>query len=212
MRESMARWLALGGILGPLLFAVVVVIAASLRPGYDHVSSFISALGADGTPRAALMNYGAFVPAGLLFMDFGAGLVFGLPTDRVVRIASVLAMVFGLGIATSGVISCDAGCPNDGSLENSVHDAIAPVSFISMIAAIAMLGVRFRRWPAWRGLSTYSLISSVLAAVFLAALVTSLESRVRTGLWQRMMLATLFTWCVVVGTRLFRARRPAAES
>lgn len=212
MRESMARWLALGGIVGPLLFTVVVVIAALLRPGYDHISSFISALGADGTPRAALMNFGAFIPAGLLLMDFGAGLMLGLPDDRVVKVASVLAMMFGLGIAASGFISCDAGCPNDGSLENTVHNAIAPVSFIGMIAAIAMLGVRFRRWPEWRGLSVYSVITSVLAFAFLAALVSTLESRVRTGLWQRLMLAALFTWCVVVGTRLFRARRPAAWS
>lgn len=204
MRESMARWLALGGVLGPALFTVVTIIASWLRPGYDHVSSFISALGADGTPRAELMNYGAFLPAGLLFTDFGAGLLFGLPKDRVVKLAAVLVMFFGLGVVTDGLASCDPGCPNVGSRENAIHNTVAPVAFVSIIVAMATLGIRLRRWPEWRGFSAYSLTSSVLALFFLAAVVSSLESRDFTGLWQRLMLATMFLWCMVIGARLFR--------
>ena len=200
----MARWLALGGVLGPLLFIVMTIIASLMRPGYDHVSSFISALGADGTPRAAMMNYGAFLPAGMLLTDFGVGLLLGLPKDRMMQVAAILVMVFGTGMLVDGLASCDPGCPNVGSRENGIHNAVAPIAFISIIAAIGILGVRFRRWPEWKGVSSYSLISSVLALVFLAAVVSSLQTRDFTGLWQRLMLGTMFLWCIVIGARLFR--------
>ncbi len=36
------RLLALGGIVGPVLFAVVVVVAASLYDGYSHIGQAIN--------------------------------------------------------------------------------------------------------------------------------------------------------------------------
>jgi len=42
------RLLALGGITGPVLFAVVVLVLGALRPGYSHLQHFISELGVAG--------------------------------------------------------------------------------------------------------------------------------------------------------------------
>jgi hypothetical membrane protein len=47
----------LGGVAGPILFSVVVVVSAALRVDYSHIADFISELGATGTPHADLMNY-----------------------------------------------------------------------------------------------------------------------------------------------------------
>ena len=201
------RKLALGGIIGPVLFAVVVLVCGALRPEYSHLQRFISELGAAGTPYAALMNYAGFVPAGLMLALFGVALAFVLPGGRLIGAAATLVTAFGLGIAASGMISCDIGCPqHEGSLENFVHNAIAPVSFLCLIAATAMFGIRFRSLPAWRHLSLYSLLTSAGALCLLAVLGSSLDSRVLTGLWQRLMLAVLFIWCAVVGLKVFRLR------
>ena len=199
------RILALGGIAGPVLFAVVVLVCAALRPGYSHLQQFISELGVAGTQYAALMNYAGFVPAGLLLAVFGIALVFALPGNRLIRLAAVLVTTFGLGIAASGMISCDLGCPQgEGSLENVVHNTIAPVSFLCLIAAMAMLGVRFPSIHAWRHLSFFSLLASAVALFLLVVLASSLDSRVLTGLWQRLLLAVLFIWCAIVGLEAFR--------
>ena len=65
--------------------------------------------------------------------------------------------------------------------------------------------------PDWRRLSAYSLVTSAVALVFFLSLVGSLESRTLTGLWQRLMLGTLFLWCGVVAVRAFRLEvHPAA--
>jgi Protein of unknown function (DUF998) len=203
------RALALGGVLGPVSFSLVVVIAATLRSDYSHFSHFISELGATGTSHAALMNYGGFVPGGVLLAGFGVSLASLLPRSRSTLVASVLTTLFGVGVAISGLISCDPGCPQaGGSIENFIHDKIAPVSFLCLIAASGTLGVHFRRIPEWRGLSLYSCFTSVVALTLLLTLMGSLETRTLTGLWQRLMLVTLFLWTAVLGYRAFHGARP----
>jgi hypothetical membrane protein len=202
------RILALGGVAGPALFSVVAVISATSRSDYSHISHFISELGATGTSHAALMNYGGFVPGGILLAGFGVSLASLLPRSRPTLVASVLTTLFGVGVALSGLISCDPGCPQaGGSSENSIHDKIAPASFLCLIAAVGTLGVHFRRIPAWRRLALYSGLTSVVALGFLVALVGSLETRTLTGLWQRLLLTALFLWTAVIGHRAFRAAR-----
>lgn len=204
------RFLALGGVFGPALFSLVVVISATLRPKYSHITNFISELGATGTAHASLMNYAGFVPAGIFLAGFGVSLAHLLPRSRAVLVASVLTTLFGAGIAISGFISCDPGCPQTGgSIENFIHDKIAPISFLCLIAATGILGVSFRRVPEWRLFSLYSGITSVVALALLVMLVGSLETRVLTGLWQRLMLSALFFWTAMFGYRAFRGTRAA---
>jgi len=200
------RVVALGGIAGPILFSMITIVSAALRPDYNHVRNFISELGADGTSHAALMNYAGFVPAGLMLAAFGIALAAALPRDHFRIVASILVTLFGAGVAADGIISCDPGCPQTGgSIENLIHNRIAPVAFLCAIIGAGIVGIRFRRLPAWRNLSRYSLVTSAVALCFLVALATSLESRLLTGLWQRLLLVTLFSWCAVVGLRVFSA-------
>jgi hypothetical protein len=86
-----------------------------------------------------------------------------------------------------------------------MHDRIAPIAFLSLIVGAAILGVHFRRLPGWHHLAVYSLLTSGIAFVCLLALANSLESRVLTGLWQRLMLASLFLWCAVIGLGAYRS-------
>jgi len=185
---------------------MITIVSAALRPDYSHIGNFISELGADGTSHAALMNYAGFVPAGLMLAAFGIALAATLPRDHFRIVASILVTLFGGGVAASGIISCDPGCPQmGGSVENLIHNRIAPVAFLCAIIGAGIVGIRFRRLPAWRNLSRYSLVTSAVALCFLVAVVTSLESRLLTGLWQRLLLVTLFSWCAVVGLRVFSA-------
>jgi hypothetical protein len=152
------------------------------------------------------MNYAGFVPAGLMLAAFGIALAATLPRDHFRIVASVLVTLFGAGVAADGIISCDPGCPQaGGSVENLIHNRIAPIAFLCAIMGAGTVGIRFRRRPAWQVLSRYSLVTSAVALCFLVALATSLELRLLTGLWQRLLLVTLFSWCAVVGLRVFFA-------
>lgn len=202
------RNLALGGLAGPLWFAAMVTLCASLRPEYSHAHQFISELGATDTPHASLMNYAGFLPLGLLIAGFGVSIRTSVPRHAAITVGALGVILFGVGIAASGLISCDAGCPQTGgSFENAVHQVIGPACFVTGSVAAIALGIGFRSVPRLRSLSLYSIASGVLAFGFLSAVASTLETRVLTGLWQRLLLTVLFTWCAVVGLRLFREPR-----
>ena len=52
------------GLVAPLLWAAVIVIAGELRPGFDHVGQYISELGERGSTTETFMRYGGFVATG----------------------------------------------------------------------------------------------------------------------------------------------------
>jgi hypothetical membrane protein len=205
--------LALGGVAGPLLFVSAVLAAAAGHPGYSHLVNFISELGATGAPRAALMNDGGFIPAGVLIAGFGVSVGSLLPRLPMFMAGAALVTLFGVGAAASGVFSCDLGCPIEGGTPaNQIHNVIGPGCFVFLIVGTAILGWGFRGVPAWRRLSAYSLATSAIALVFFLSLLGSLDDRVWTGLWQRLMLGTLFLWCGVAAVHAFRLKaRPTAD-
>ena len=193
----------LGGILGPIVFTVVAIVAATMRPGYSHTQNFISELGATDAPNAAFMNYAGFVIGGLLVASLGFALIKILPRKRLTLVASVLVSLFGIGIATSGIISCDLGCPQGtGTMANIIHNTVAPIAFLCLIAASLIFGFRWRSEAGLRNLANYSLATGVVALGMLALLASSLEARELTGLWQRLLLLVLFSWCIIVSLRI----------
>ena len=199
------RALILGGIVGPIVFTSIVLAAAAGHPGYSHVANFMSELGATGAPRAALMNYGGFIPAGVLLTAFAISLRRALPRKPLITAGVMLVMLFGVGVVAAGVFSCDLGCPTSGgTIENQIHNAIGPSCFLCVIAGSGLLGWQFRNVPDWRRLATYSLATSAVALVCFVGLVSSLDSRTLTGLWQRLMLGTLFLWCGVAAVHALR--------
>ncbi|HMG93338.1 MAG TPA: DUF998 domain-containing protein [Chryseolinea sp.] len=204
MEKTSLKLPALGGVIGPLLFTVTTLTCAGLRPGYSHIHDVISELGATGTPNADLMNWIGFIPSGIMISFFGLSLMLLLPKKILARSGSVLIIIFGLGMTVVGFFSCDEGCPREGSLENNMHDQISGPIFLCAILGSLLLGFTFRRLPYWRKLWLYSISSAILSFVFLIALIDSLDSFQFTGMWQRLLLLTLFLWFGIVGLNVFK--------
>lgn len=205
--------LLLGGLFGPMLFALVVVGSALMRQEYSHMMQFVSELGATNTPNAALMNYLGFALGGLLILLFGVGLQQILPQHWTMRSASIFVILFGLGIAVSGIISCDAGCPQgEGTIQNIIHNLIGPITLLCLIIAATIFGFGARNFAPWRSLWRYSMFTALMGFTFFAMLARSLEPNDPTGLWQRLLLAILFLWCAVLAVRAFRFSQSPASN
>jgi len=98
-----------------------------------------------------------------------------IPRQRLTLVASIMVCLFGIGVATSGVISCAPGCPQGtGTAANVAHNTIAPISFLCLIAASMMLGFRWRGEVETRNLVIYSLATEVTALGLFALLASSL--------------------------------------
>lgn len=206
MNKNSLRFLGADGIAGPLLFTLTTVICAGLRPGYSHKAQFISELGATGSPNAYLMNFGGFIPSGILIALFGLSLILILPKRFLALTGSVLIIAFGVGMVIAGIYSNDPpGFQGEGSFENRIHDQVSGLMFLCVIIGIFMLGMLFRRLPAWHGLWLYSLVSALIALVLFITFINSIDSRTYTGMWQRLFLLSIFLWLGIVGRHIFKA-------
>ena len=200
------RFLALGGVAGPVLFVSLIILCGALRPGYSHVTQFISELGETGGSRAPLMNLLGFIPTGLLLAAFGVSLAYRFPWTSLSLAAAILIVAYGLGITGAGLYSCDPGCPSQHlSFEGMMHRVVSISAFLAGILGIALWGRCFRSLATWRSLSRYSAVSSAMALVFLLLVGVTEQSRVLTGVWQRLSMVTMDLWCAIVGLRVFRS-------
>ncbi|HJU73094.1 MAG TPA: DUF998 domain-containing protein [Gemmatimonadaceae bacterium] len=212
--ESVAQQiLPLGGVLGPAVFTTLVIVCAALRPEYSHLNQFISELGATGTTDASLMNRAGFIPAGALIAGFGIALIRQLSLGVRSILAGSLIAFFGVGMSLAGFFPCDPGCPQPPtSLAGTIHDRVSVAAFVAAIAGIGLWAMEFRTRSVWRGIWLYSALASAASLLFLIALATSIDSRSLTGLWQRLLIATVFGWYAVVALRLVRLRAPASNA
>jgi len=212
-KEGFMRFLALGGVAGPVVFTLVVLVCAGLRPDYSHSMQVMSALGETGGPNAQLMNAVGFVATGLLFLVFAFSLSRLVPRTGLATAGALLLGLFGLGVVGAGTFSCDLGCTGMGtSREAYLHIVASVLAFTSGVTACAVWGFAFRSLPAWRSLSSFSLISALVSGVLLLAFNAAAGSSSITGVWQRLFLGSLYLWFIVVGLYAFRISAPHRQA
>jgi len=178
------RWLALGGIAGPVGFVGAWALAGARRPGYSPVHEAISQLAAVGTPTRALMTAG--------FVAFGAGVpLYGWTLRPIGGWAWVSATAAG------GCTLAVAALPLGWSTTDVPHAVAAVAGYVSL-AATPLLAARplaARGRPGWARLSTAT------GALSTAALAISTFGPAH-GLWQRLGLTIADAWIVATATLL----------
>lgn len=196
------RLLLLTGIVGPLLFAVTVVVVASLRPDYSHASQFMSELAEAGGQFAWLMQIFGFMLPAVLILVFVLTCRTCLPRTALNSIGTFLLAVFAFSMFMAGIFSCDVGClPPEPSMDQKLHDLFSILAFPSFTAGVFILGLSLFRDADWRRFGIYSLATAIVSLALLVAMVHSEASREGTGIYQRLYLGVLFLWLMVLSAR-----------
>jgi hypothetical membrane protein len=205
---SLERWLALGGVAGPLLFVLAFTVAGLLRPGYSPIDQAISDLGID---EGAWIVNGSLVLLGLSLIGFAISFYRSIRprSPRALRAfsAALLAAV-GVGYGVAGIV------PET----NPLHWQLgAPLVYGGATLGFLLAGLLLRRSPAWRGWGTVTLLASLATLVLVAGTfytfsfyeVTSGPAPVGHygGLMERVLFLEILAWYAAVGWRLFRASR-----
>jgi hypothetical membrane protein len=204
MKANALKYLSLSGIAGSILFTSVSLLCGFFKTEYDPIHNFISELGATNSSTENLMNSLGFIPSGLLFCLFGFSIFVVVTNNLTSKIGSILIMVFGLGMTLAGFFSCDVGCPPNGTMESIIHDRVSAVTFISAIVGIILLGFNLRKMRSFRSTSLYVTMTGFVSLILLVMMVNSFESRHLTGLWQRLLLLSIFTWAIIVGLKVYK--------
>lgn len=193
--------LAACGIAAPLVFIAAVIAASVNHPGYDHLKNFISELGATGAPAAGVMNFGGFLPYGLLTAAFALAVHRGMRADAGGWLGPSILGLYGLAYIAVAVSPCDPGCQAaTPSAHQRLHFLLGDLIFLTAVLGPFTLYPRMVQDPAWRPLATATLILPSLAWLILEASGMGIPGALRQRLW----LLLLFIWIAMMALRLLR--------
>jgi hypothetical membrane protein len=191
------RVLALGGILGPLIFVVAFTVAGFLRPVYSFIHQAVSDLGVGS--RAWLLNISLVAMGALLICCCAAFLRVLGPTlgDPWRWVCSGLLALPGLGFAWAGIFT---EAPSTVTLHWIVG---MPLVGLGAIGGFLVTGQRLRRLESWRGVGAYSIAASLCTLALMMAMFGTWTLGVG-GLMERVFFVEILAWYTVVGWRLAR--------
>jgi hypothetical protein len=202
------RRLADAGVIGPIVFGVMITILTFLE--YD----FMIGLGWDPLyssavpwPSAlALGPYGYFQVANFVFfgvclISFGLGLLRGVMAGgRGSRIGPALVIMAGIAMVLLGF----RADPRTSGLPQTWHGWIHALAFFvvafAILAAYFVLWRRLKRDPLWSGFGSYTLISGVLCTILLFMSFTDLIIPGQVAFY--LFLVVMLAWIEVIAIRL----------
>ncbi len=194
---------ALCGMAAPVLFAVTVIVAGYLTPGYNPVTQVMSELGIPGVPGAAVMNIIAFGLVGILLVVFAFAVLRAFSSRRTGAFGSAMVAAAGLFFVAMAVFHCDPGCMPRTAAGN-LHLLFGLGAIVAAVLAILALSYAMFREQGWGGYWQYSLVTGILVLVTLPAFMAAQDA---AGLLQRLMVGLIFLWTEVLAVRLvFRSQ------
>lgn len=201
------RWLALGGMIGTLLFLPIAFLIGETRDGYSHLAHRVSALAQSGAPEpwAQTIN---FIVLGILVIGLAIGLRREWGEGKASRLGPALIGAFGLAVLLNGVFPADPLDAPD-TLAGTLHSTTAGLGFLGVIAAMFLLSRRFAEDEEWQHLASLSRLSGVATIVLMVSYLMAQEGAVEawnpwTGLLQRGMVAAVMAWLFLLALRLLQ--------
>lgn len=197
-----SRWLALAGIVGPVVWWVLVVVNGAITPGYSHVSDYISTLGAVDAPYATIqaVNFAVF---GGAILALALGIHRWFDDVRRPRVGTALLGVFGVGVILAGVFPGDPSAPD--STTHILHNVTSIVAFVTGIGGVALLSRRVARddrWPTYPYEVTWIVV--VVFVTFAAFMGSIFTDSAFVGFTQRAFVGVLTVWVAMQSYRLYR--------
>ena len=207
--DSLTRFLAICGIVGPIQFIVVVLVFGLVRPGYDPIRQYMSELGAVGAPNAIAFNIPEFL-LGLMLIAFAFGLHRGISAGQGSKLAPILIAVSGVGWIGGSIFRCDVGCVNE-SVTGTLHGLIGMFGPLPLLIAPLAILPRLKKDNRWQSYRPFSLIMGALGFLFFCVMFSAEVSPALEpyrGLLQRLTFFTPLLWTEVMAIRLLRLCEP----
>jgi uncharacterized protein DUF998 len=207
-----ARALLTGGVIGPVLFVVVLLIEGWTRAGYDPLTMYGSLLSLSDQGWQQVAN---FLVGGILILGGAIGLRMVLDDGPGSKWGPILIGLAGMGLILASVVVTDpccsyppgtpAGPATTYSWHGALHDLFS-VFFVFGGPAAAMLVMARRFVGEGSRWALYSRLSAVGTVGFLIATFVSTDL---LGLMQRLAILIALGWVAQI---MWRYRREAAAA
>jgi hypothetical membrane protein len=196
--------LAAAGILGPVLFATLVLLQELLQPDYSRVAMQISALAA--WPLGWIQDLNFIVFAWFLFA-FVIGIHRGVDHRAGGKVGIALLVVAAFGAFLAGAFPWTMA--NGKPIATAEHIMAAVTHFLAAAFGLVVLSRRLMHDARWRDLGVYVLMSGLaMLALFVTHVVFAVGPgqplHSYAGLVQRTLVLIWFSCLFVLARRLRR--------
>ena len=199
--RSLTRLAALSGLIGPIIFGLTLAVLTFVK--YDFLRSLgwdpLTAPTFDWPSGLALGSYGwimtsTFVLSGGLIVFFAFGLFPTLTPFPISHAACLLLAFSGLTLMGLAFTTDPTIRSTPATWHGRLHDASFVLLGLTLLPAMLLLGLAFRRNPRWKSLSLYTFLT--LALVF--------PSFWLKGAAFYVFLGAMLIWMEAAALRLFK--------
>jgi hypothetical protein len=186
----------------------MLLIGGATFPDYDHLSQFISEMGATGAPYSFEVSWYGFAPIGVFMGAFAIFAWLAAPRSVLFTLGLAGIFAFAVGYVGTAVYPCDYGCrPENPTATHQMHLLFGLVSYLFAPLMLLLLGLAVRKWPKAGWLFVVGIVGAIAS---LAGLMTFDPDSPLVGLSQRVLEASVLTWIVACGLYLGLQKRTAA--
>ena len=198
---NLQQLIALGGMIGPILYTLIWILGGYLQPGYSHIRDDVSSLMAKGAPNKRLFDIMQLTNIILVLVFFvnlhwaidgGQGSFIGPFCFVLTNLINIPVVLF---------YPLDEG----GGIESpSAQMHIKLVMLMAVFGAIGMLALGYRLYntEGWMWLGMYSMITFIFTAIsgFLAAKTVGTNIM---GLTERLVVTANVQYIFVLALNVF---------
>ncbi len=203
----LAAW---AGIIGPALFVAVFLLEGWIRPGYNPMAEYVSALSLGGRGWVQIVN---FVIFGALLFGFTRAVAAEFPIGKASRWGLILLTAISACYFFSGPFVMDPAStpPAEMTIHGTIHGILGAIVFVLMPITIFVFLRRFRSDPKWQFLWGWTLGLGIICAAVdiyfsiiskIPILMTSQSPWI--GLIQRGVIVPFMIWVFVFALGMTR--------
>ena len=196
----MAAW---AGIIGPALFVAVFTIEGRLRPGYEPLKMYVSALSLGLRGWIQMAN---FIILGILLFVFTRGVKAEFETGKASRGGLILLTIIAILFIVSGPLRMDPMFTpaNQVTVHGTIHGIAGAIIFVLMPISCFVYLRRFRTDSEWQFLQWWTLALGILTAIALVVFsviskAPDLQNRFIDwlGFFQRTLIVPYMLWVFI---------------
>lgn len=204
------RQLAWAGVIGPILFVTTFSLEGWLRPSYEPLSTYVSALSLGPRGWIQIIN---FIVFGLLFLLFTRAVAAEFQSGKASRGGVIILTIIASCYLLSGPFVMDpVSTPRDQmTVHGTLHGIFGGIVFSLMPISCFVFLRRFREDPKWQFLHSWTLVLGTMSAmgVLLLTFATKLPDTQNIftnwlGLIQRTAIVPFMIWLFIFALGLLK--------
>jgi hypothetical protein len=213
LTRSQLQLTALAGMLGAFLFVATFTLEGWLRPGYQPLATYVSALSLG--PRGGI-QIANFIIFGMLLFIFTRGVAAEFPSGKAARNGLILLTIVAFCYFFSGPFIMDpTGTPfNQVTIHGTIHGILGAIAFMLMPISCFVYLRAFNQDPNWRSMRGWTLALGTISVIALILLtIASKFPQMQNifadwlGLIQRALIVPFMIWVFLFALELYKRNK-----